>query len=203
MAQDTAPQGVEESVKELLERIHFNLTSSEISEDTIKQLDEIKEKAQDLLKQTIIDNVDSVFKKEFLKLLAKGSTSKVDINKILEILNRIENNEAQKNLVSYIMSLSEQIEAHENIYEIEFNFNFSFVYNKHKYLLTLAKAYYSKDRDRLTTIIGNYDNPVFRLSENEENNKNTLADQIKGILSLIEEFRKQINEAFEEEAEYS
>jgi hypothetical protein len=195
--ENVALSGVEEihnSVKELLERIHFILTSG-VNEDILKHLNEVEEKAQSMLKQAIINSIDSLFKKDFIGLIAKDSLNDVDINKVLYVLDKIENNEIYKNLVSYLIEMSEQIQVNQTIYNIEFEFYLPFVYNKKKYLLPLADIDYIKDKDKLIIYIGDYGSPVFKISEYEnEVNKNTLENQLKGLLSLIDIYKNKINE---------
>ncbi len=190
-------------VKDLLNKLHYSLSTEEVTTKTIESLNDLKVNAVKMLNEISINSMNSKFKKDLIRLVYDNSLAYVDISKLNQALDKVEQNEKFKNIVNFVLMLSPFIDISQGSSYIDFNFYLPYKYENETHMLKFAKLSYIENdtlKEDLLMYIGSYSHPVIKVSlfNEKENNKNTIEDQLKGLVYLLDTYIDKIKDLLDD-----
>ncbi len=193
--EEVAPSGVEglrTEVREILDQL-YSILSTNISRETLQSLSNLKEKVIDLYRQAMIQKVDTEFKK---KIISLTDNSIIDANwqMLNDALTKAEQDEKFRKTIEYLLTLNPLITIDQGSVFISLIYYLSFRYQNVVEHLYFGKLYYESDNKKLTLIIGDRSGLITRISTDGSDEYQNLEDQLKGIVTLINEYENTVKD---------
>ena len=181
---------VDSDIQNLIFKAFTKLKEKEVNENTIKELENMMDYTLDILKSYVINNEQDILIKEILQKIDKMVFYKINSERIVKQLEKIKENTNIKNIIAYMLNMTDIINVDDNYSRIEFDFYTNIKIKdsqKNLYIGTL-KVY---DNGDINAWLGYSDISILKIYTDKDTD-NSYKNQLIGLISWLDGITERI-----------
>ncbi len=182
--------GIYAEIKNILDRVYVKVSNTEIDSNTIKEIENLRNLAEEQLKEYITKNTESDFTRSIMKKINKEDFYSIDKQKMINAIEKIEQDSKVKEMVEYLNNLSNVVYANSRYDGIAFIFFIKTRVKENDVELYLGTVLVSEE-NKIDVWLGESKQPIFEIKNYEEVN-NDYERQMKGLINLLNKIIEEL-----------